>query len=99
MFIYKISRARRERRNIEMVCPEWKGRIVDHETSEQEWTTSFRSHEGHTIQAGDQLHIRLTSKDVRDILGATCSGAAAARLTTEEWGTWIKLCRKLYLSD
>lgn len=99
MLIWKISRARKERRNIEHAVPVWTGRPLNQHPRWQRWHADFPNHDGVTIQRGDRIHIELDQEDVHRIIGATTVGVMSQRLTSKEAKTFMALARKLYGSD
>lgn len=96
MRIWKISRARKERRDIDAVTSVWTGHPLNQHPRWQRWHTSFQNHDNVTLQAGDQIHIELDQEDVRRIIDATTVGVMSQRLTSEEAKTFMALVRKLY---
>lgn len=99
MLIWKISRARKERRNIEHAIPVWTGKPLNQHPRWQRWHTDFKNHYGVTIQAGDRIHIELDNEDVRRIVKATTVGVMSQRLTSKEAKAFMALVEKLYGTD
>lgn len=99
MLIWKISRARKERRNIEHAVPVWTGHPLNQHPRWQRWHTDFPNHDGVTIQKGDRIHIELDQEDVRRIIDATTIGVMSQRLTSREAKTFMALAKKLYGTD